>query len=62
MFVVSVVSVVYCEVEVSVTGLSFVQRIPTDCGVSECDRKASTMKRPWPTGGLSYHEKKIIFC
>jgi hypothetical protein len=22
---------------------------PTDCGVSECDRKASTIRRPWPT-------------
>ena len=23
----------------------------TDCGVSECDREASTVMRPWPTGG-----------
>jgi len=23
----------------------------TDCGVSECDREASIMGRPWPTGG-----------
>ena len=30
----SVVSVVCCQVEVSVTGRSFVQRSPTDCGVS----------------------------
>ena len=30
----SVVSVVYCEVEVPVSDLSFVQRSPTDCGVS----------------------------
>ena len=22
------------------------------CGVSECDREASTMKRPWPTRGF----------
>ena len=28
------------------------------CGVSECDREASTMKRPWPTGGLLSHGKK----
>jgi hypothetical protein len=21
------------------------------CGVSECDREASTMRRPWPTRG-----------
>ena len=46
-------SVVCCqvEVEVSASGRSLVQRSPTDCGVSECDREASTMKRPWPTGG-----------
>jgi hypothetical protein len=24
---------------------------PTECGVSECDREASIMKRPWPTRG-----------
>ena len=22
---------------------------PTECGVSECDREASTVRRPWPT-------------
>jgi hypothetical protein len=32
----SVVSVVSCQVEVSATGRSFVQRGPTDCGVSLC--------------------------
>jgi hypothetical protein len=38
----SVVSVVCCQVEVSATGWSFVQRSPTDCGVSNvCDREAS---------------------
>jgi hypothetical protein len=21
------------------------------CGVSKCDREASIMRRPWPTGG-----------
>jgi len=34
--------------EVSATGRSFVQRSPTECGVSEYDREASTMRRPWP--------------
>jgi hypothetical protein len=34
--VLSVVSVVCCQVEVSATGWSLVQRSPTDCGVSEC--------------------------
>jgi hypothetical protein len=29
------VSVVCCQVEVSVTGWSLVQRSPTDCGVSQ---------------------------
>jgi hypothetical protein len=32
----SVVSVVCCQVEVSVTGWSLVQRSPTDCGASFC--------------------------
>jgi hypothetical protein len=32
-----VVSVVCCQVEVSATGRSFVQRSPTDCGC-ECDQ------------------------
>ena len=42
-------SVVYCQVEVSATGWSLIQRIPTECGVSECDREASTLRKPWPT-------------
>jgi hypothetical protein len=60
----SLVSVVCWQVEVSATGRSLVQRSPTDCGVSECDREASIMRRPWPTrdywattragGGLGY--------
>ena len=29
----SVVSVVFCQVEVSVTGRSLIQRIPIDCGL-----------------------------
>jgi len=24
----------------------------TECGASECDREASIVRRPWPTGGL----------
>jgi hypothetical protein len=43
-------TVVCCQVEVSGSGRSLVQSSPTECGVSECDRKASIM-RPWPTGG-----------
>jgi hypothetical protein len=46
------VCVVCCQVEVSATGRSLVQRSPTECGVSECDRKASKKGRgPGPTGG-----------
>ena len=48
----SVVSVVCCQIEVFALGLSLVQRSPTEFGVSECDREFSTMRRPWPSGGL----------
>jgi len=34
----SLVSVMCCQVEVSITGLSLVHRSPTERGVSECDR------------------------
>jgi hypothetical protein len=47
----SVSFVVCCQVEVSASGWSLVQRSPTECGVSECDREASIMRRPWPTRG-----------
>ena len=33
---VSLVSVVCCQVQVSATGLSIVEKSPTDCGVSLC--------------------------
>jgi hypothetical protein len=39
----SLVSVVCCQVEVSATSWSLVQRSPTECGVSKkCDREVST--------------------
>jgi hypothetical protein len=44
----SLVSVVCCQVEVSATGRSLVQRSPTDCGVSEWNVETSTRRRPWP--------------
>jgi hypothetical protein len=47
---VSVASVACCHVEVSATGRLLVQRSPTECGVSECDREASITKS-WPTRG-----------
>ena len=45
----SVVSVVCCQVEVCATDSSLVKGSPTVCGVSECDREVSNMRRPWPT-------------
>jgi hypothetical protein len=54
------VSVVCCQVEVSATGWSLIQRSPTDCGVSECDREASTVRRPWPIGGCCAIGKKKV--
>jgi hypothetical protein len=56
----SVVSVVYCKVEVSATNWSLVQRSPTECGVSECDQESSIMRRPWPTGGCWAMVKKKL--
>ena len=32
------------------TDLSLVQRSPTECGVSECNREISTIKSRRPTG------------
>jgi hypothetical protein len=44
----SLESVVCCQVEVSASGCSLVQRSPTKCGVSECDREApKTEKIPY---------------
>jgi hypothetical protein len=36
--------VVCCQVEVSTSGLSLVQRSPTQYVVSKCDREASIMR------------------
>jgi len=47
----SVMSVVCLQVEVSALGWSLVQRNLTECDVSECDREASIMRWPCPTGG-----------
>ena len=44
----SVVSVVCCQVEVSAMVWSLVQRIPTECGVSECDRETSLNEEALP--------------
>jgi hypothetical protein len=55
----SLVSVVCRQVEVSATGRSLVQRSPTECGVSECDREASIVRRPWPIRGCCAMGKNI---
>ena len=47
----SLVSVVCCQVEVSASGLSLVQRSPIGCDVSESDRETLATKRSWPTSG-----------
>ena len=56
---VCLLSVVCCQVEVSTSGRSLVQRSPTEYGVSECDREASIMMRPWPTRGYCTIEKNV---
>jgi hypothetical protein len=53
----SLVRVVCCQVEVSATGRSLVQRSPAECGVSECDREASTVRRPWTNGAVVTFKK-----
>ena len=47
----SVVSVVCCQVEVTATSWSPVQRSLAERGVSEYDREASIMRKPWLTVG-----------
>jgi hypothetical protein len=54
------VSVVYCQVDGSVSGLSFIQRGPTECNVYECDREVMIMRRPWPTKGYCAMKKIIM--
>ena len=45
----SLVSVMCCQVEVSIMGRSLVQRSPTERGVSECDLETSSKGRPRST-------------
>jgi hypothetical protein len=45
----SVVSVVCCQVEVSATSWSLVQKSTKDCGVYEYDHESSTMRKNWTT-------------
>jgi hypothetical protein len=57
----SVVSVGNCQVEVSVSVWSLVQRSPIEYGVSECDREASIMKRTWPNGSCCAIKMRIKY-
>jgi len=53
-------SVVCCQVEVSATGWSLVQRSPTECEVSECDREASIMRGTLAPWGLLCHGDNYV--
>ena len=53
-------SAVCCQEELSASGLSLVQRSPTESGVSECDHESSIISRPWPTGGCCAMVKKTL--
>jgi hypothetical protein len=59
----SLVSVVCCEVEVSATSWSLVQRSPTDCGVSQICviMKPRRNEEAQAHIGLSSHRKKNIY-
>jgi hypothetical protein len=54
------VSIVCFKAEASATDRSLAQRSPSECGVSECDRKTSKRSRLRPNRGLSIHEKKYL--
>jgi hypothetical protein len=56
----SLVSVVCCQVEVSAPGLSLIQRIPTECGVSECDHVVWIMGGPGLLGVVASWKKKTV--
>ena len=51
------VCVACCQILVSASDSSLIQRNPTECGVSECDRAASIMSRPWHTRGCRAKKK-----
>jgi len=51
----SVVGVVWCQVQVNATSWSLVQRSRTECGVSEGDLETLRMRRPWPPLGSKRH-------
>ena len=56
----SLVSVVFCQVEVSASGWSLVHSTPTEYGVSECDHESSIIRRPWPTSCCAMEKRKSL--
>jgi hypothetical protein len=55
-----VVSVVCCQVEVSMSGRSLVQgALPSIVCLIECDHEASIMRKPWPTRAIVLWKKYI---
>jgi hypothetical protein len=56
----SVVNVVCCQIEVSPTGWSFIQRSPTECGMclNECNFEVTIMRRPWSIRGCRVMERR----
>jgi len=58
----SVVNVICCQVEVSATSWSLVQRSPTDCDASSCViKKPQEWGGPRPRGAAAPQEKKSVF-
>jgi hypothetical protein len=55
----TLVSVMCCQVEVSASGWSLVQRNSTERGVSECNNESSIMRRAWPIRGFCAMEGGI---
>jgi len=51
--------VVCCQVEVFASGWSLVQRSPTECDVSECDREAWVINRSLVHYGCCVMEKNF---
>ena len=56
----SLVSVVYCQIEASVTGRSHVKRTPTKCDMSnECDREPHTGRLRSGIGSERHRKTKL---
>jgi len=56
----SVVGIVFCQVEISATGRSQVQRSCVECDVSECDLGTSTIRMSRPTTSVDLLKSMIL--